>query len=259
MSEARSRMEAALEAATLAGRVALEGWRRGIAVERKRDGTPVTAADRAAERAVREWLADRFPADGVLGEEAGLERGSAPRRWIVDPIDGTRSFVRGVPLWGALVACCEGERVLAGAASFPALGETLAAAPGEGCWHDGVRCHVSSVATLGEATVTMTDAHILVAGPRAGRFAALAGEAGIVRTWGDAAGYLLVATGRAEVMIDAVMRPWDSAALQPIIEEAGGVFSDLRGARTAFGEGTIATNAALAKAVRGVLGIEPPG
>ncbi len=153
MSDGRVLMEAALEAATLAGRTAMTGWRRGLDVETKRDGSPVTAADRAAERAVREWLATRFPDDGVLGEESGLERADAPRRWIVDPIDGTKSFVRGVPLWGSLVAVCEGERVLAGAACFPALGETLAAAPGEGCWHDGTRCRVSEVARLADALV----------------------------------------------------------------------------------------------------------
>jgi histidinol-phosphatase len=255
VSEGRIRMEAALELATLAGRVAMEGWRRGLAVESKHDGSPVTAADRAAERAARAWLAERFPADGVLGEEFGLERPEAPRRWIIDPIDGTKSFVRGVPLWGSLVALTEGERVLAGAACFPALGEALAAAPGEGCWHDGARCRVSDVARLAEATVLVTDARILATDPRAERYATLAQGAGVVRTWGDAVGYLLVATGRAEVMIDAVMNPWDAAPLQPIIEEAGGVFTDLTGRATAFGEGSLATNAALADAVRRTLGI----
>ncbi len=255
MSDGRMLMEAALEAATLAGRTAMTGWRRGLDVETKRDGSPVTAADRAAERAVREWLATRFPDDGVLGEESGLERADAPRRWIVDPIDGTKSFVRGVPLWGSLVAVCEGERVLAGAACFPALGESLAAAPGEGCWHDGTRCRVSEVARLADATLLLTDARILATGSRAEAFAALARGCGIVRTWGDAAGYLLVATGRAETMIDAVMNPWDAAALQPIITEAGGVFTDLTGRPTAFGEGALATNAALAGEVRAALGI----
>lgn len=254
VSDATTWMEAALEAARLAGRVALVHWRRALAVESKADGSPVTAADRAAERAVREWLATRFPADGIQGEEFGLERGGSARRWTVDPIDGTKSFVRGVPLWGSLVAVCEGERVLAGAAVFPALGESLAAAPGQGCWHDGVRCRVSTVADLGAATVLATDARALVDGPRAEGLAALARAAGVTRTWGDAAGYLLVATGRAEVMLDLAMKPWDSAPLQPIIEEAGGVLTDLAGRATAFGDGTLATNAALAATVRATLG-----
>src|SRR5690242_17296464 len=146
MGASRRSMEAALEVAIVAGRTAHACRRTALEVETKADGTPVTNADRAAERAAREWLARYFPDDGVLGEEFGVEREHAPRRWILDPIDGTKSFVRGVPLWGSLVAVCEGERVLAGAACFPALGETLAAAPGAGCWHDGARCHVSKVA-----------------------------------------------------------------------------------------------------------------
>ncbi|MFI5371195.1 MAG: inositol monophosphatase family protein [Candidatus Eisenbacteria bacterium] len=255
MSDITTWMEAALEAARLAGRVALGHWRRELAVERKEDGSPVTLADRAAERVAREWIAGRFPADGILGEEFGLERGDAPRRWTVDPIDGTKSFVRGVPLWGSLVALCEGDRVLAGAAVFPALDESLVAGPGEGCWHDGTRCRVSEVARLADATILATDAVALVRGAHADGLAALARGAGVTRTWGDAAGYLLVATGRAEMMLDLAMKPWDSAPLQPIIEEAGGVFTDWTGRATAFGDGTLATNATLATVVRATLGI----
>src|SRR5690606_16690957 len=116
------------------GAVALQHYRSLLAVETKADGSPVTIADRDAESAAREWLATRFPDDGVLGEELGELVGTSGRRWIIDPIDGTKSFVRGVPLWGSLVALVEGERVLAGAACFPAVNETIAAAPGEGCW-----------------------------------------------------------------------------------------------------------------------------
>ena len=116
-------MEAALAAAEAAGAVALRHWRGGLAVERKADGSPVTAADRQAEQAARDWIGARFPTDGILGEELGVLRPEAPRRWVIDPIDGTITFVRGVPLWGSLVAVVEGERVLAGAAVFPAVGE----------------------------------------------------------------------------------------------------------------------------------------
>jgi len=130
---------AAADVARVAGDVALRHHRANIAVEIKSDGSPVTAADRAAETAARAWIVERFPRDGILGEEFGLERGDAPRRWVLDPIDGTKSFVRGVPLWGTLVAVVEGERVLAGAAYFPAVGEMVAAAPGQGCWWNGVR------------------------------------------------------------------------------------------------------------------------
>ena len=111
------------ECAELAGAVALAHYRTNVAVEWKRDGSPVTIADRGAEEAVREWIHARFPSDGILGEEFGEQPGTSGRRWVIDPIDGTKSFVRGVPLWGSLVAVVEGERVLAGAACFPAIGE----------------------------------------------------------------------------------------------------------------------------------------
>ena len=249
-------MQAATEVARLAGGVALAHYRKGVAVEQKGDGSPVTVADRAAEQAAREWLERRFPDDGILGEEFGGTRPDARRRWVLDPIDGTKTFVRGVPLWGTLVALCEGERVLAGAAYFPAVEELVAAAPGEGCWWNGARCRVSDVAHLAQATVLATDERMRGDPARQAAWHQLAGDAAVSRTWGDCYGYLLVATGRAEVMVDAVMNPWDACALQPVIEEAGGVFTDWRGRATAFGGDTIATNAALARVVRATLGAE---
>jgi len=256
-SESERLMEAVHEAAHLAARTAVERWSPGGPVDRKDDGSPVTNGDRAAERAVREWIARRFPEDGVLGEEFGLERPEAKRRWTIDPIDGTRSYVLGIPLWGSLVAVCEGPRVLAGAAVFPVLGTSLRAAPGLGCWVGGAPARVSEIGELDDATVLLTDARALVAGPRAGGLVSLARQARMVRTWGDCAGYLLVATGRAEVMIDTAMQPWDAAPLRPIIEEAGGVFSDLNGRATAFGDGVVATNRALADPARRTMGIGP--
>ena len=238
-------LQAAAELAKLAGATAHRYWRTDLAVEWKEDGSPVTRADREAERFARGWIAERFPADGILGEEFGVQPGTSGRRWILDPVDGTKSFVRGVPLWGTLVAVAEGEHVLAGAMCFPALDETIAAAPGEGCWHEGSRARVSAIDRLSAATVLATD----VAGLQA-----LAGHAAIARTWGDCYGYLLVATGRAEVMVDLRMGDWDSACLLPIMEEAGGVFTDLKGKRTAFGGSAIATNEALAADVRMRLG-----
>lgn len=246
--------ELVLDVAQRAGAVALEGFRRGIAVERKSDGSPVTAADRAAELAARELIESRCPEDGILGEELGEVRSGARRRWIVDPIDGTRSFVRGVPLWGTLVAVVEGERVLAGGAVFPALGEWAVAEVGRGILWSGGACRVSEVSRLTEAAVLSTDDRLPEAPrDRAERWRRLAAEAGIDRTWGDAYGYLLVATGRAEVMVDGVLAPWDAAAVQPLVEEAGGIFTDWHGRRTAFGGSAIATNAALAEQVRRVL------
>ena len=130
-------------AARVAGEVALRHYRTALAVESKWDGSPVTIADREAEAAVREWITRRFPQDGIEGEELGVERAGAQRRWIVDPIDGTKTFVRGVPLWGTLVAVVEGTDILAGAAFLPAVDEIVVAAPGEGAWWNDARCSVS--------------------------------------------------------------------------------------------------------------------
>lgn len=255
-------LHAAADVARVAGDVALRHYRHGpaggpIDVETKGDGSPVTVADRSAEQAARDWLAARFPADGILGEEFGPTNGDAPRRWILDPIDGTKTFVRGVPLWGTLVACVEGTgvdaTVLAGAAYFPALGELAAAAPGEGAWWNGARCRVSDVARLDAAMVCTTDPKFSPRPHRRDAWRTLEDAAGLSRTWADCYGYLLVATGRAEAMVDAIVGDWDTAALLPIVEEAGGAFTDWEGRRTAFGGSAIATNGALAGEVRALL------
>jgi histidinol phosphatase-like enzyme (inositol monophosphatase family) len=248
-----SLMQAAAELARAAGDVALGFFRHTIDVETKVDGSPVTIADRDAERVAREWIDARFPEDGILGEEYGATRINARRRWILDPIDGTKSFVRGVPLWGTLVAVAEGDNVLAGAAYFPPVGELVCAAPGEGAWWNGSRCTVSAQASLGAATVLTTDDRFPERPHRRTAFATLAARAAVARSWGDCYGYLLVATGRAEAMVDDIVSPWDAAALEPIISEAGGVFTSWKGERTAFGGDAIATNAALAEEIRELL------
>jgi histidinol phosphatase-like enzyme (inositol monophosphatase family) len=253
MSQTSSLLHAALEAAQLGGRIALAKWRAGILTEWKEDGSPVTAADRAAERAIREWLAARFPGDGVLGEELGETPGATGRRWIIDPIDGTKAFVARVPLWGSLVAVMDGDRVLAGAAAFPAVEESLTAAPGEGCWHNGSRAAVSSVGDLATATALTTDLSGFPSEERLAGWHALARRVRVSRTWGDCYGYLLVATGRAEAMLDPVLNLWDSACLQPIITEAGGRFTSWEGEETASGGSGVATNALLAREVRALL------
>ena len=246
-------LEATQEAGRIAGAVALRHFRTELDVKSKADGSPVTNADREAESAVRDWIGRRFPDDGIEGEELGVVRPDAPRRWVIDPIDGTKTFIRGVPLWGTLIAVVERSDVLAGAAFFPAVDEMVAAAPGEGAWWNGVRCAVSGVDRLERATVLTTDERFREDEVKAAAWRRLTSRAEVSRTWGDCYGYLLVATGRAEVMVDGVMAPWDAAALQPIVEEAGGVFTDWSGARTAFGGNAIATNAALAIETRAVL------
>jgi histidinol phosphatase-like enzyme (inositol monophosphatase family) len=253
MTKPGSLLSAVEEVARRAGLVALDYYRKRVDVETKADGSPVTIADRSAERVAREWIQGRFPGDAIVGEEYAATNSGAGRSWIIDPIDGTKTFVRGVPLWGTLVAVSEGDTVLAGAAFFPALEEMLVAAVGEGCWHNGARARVSGVATLAEATVLTTDERFAETPARGVAWRRLASQAAIARTWGDCYGYLLVATGRAEAMTDGIVAKWDTAAVECCVTEAGGVFTDWNGSATAFGGSAIATNAALASDVRRVL------
>jgi len=246
-------LEAVEELARKAGDCALEYFRTGVRVERKPDGSPVTIADRNAERLARDWITARFPKDGVLGEELGSDNPNATRQWIIDPIDGTKTFVRGVPLWGTLVAVAEGEQILAGAIYCPAVKELVCAAPGEGCWWNGERARVSDVSDISRATVLTTDERFSATPERRAQWKKLMSKVEIVRTWGDCYGYMLVATGRADLMADGKMSVWDAAALQPVITEAGGVFTDWTGRETAFGGNAIASNAALAREARALL------
>lgn len=247
-------LQAVHEVATVCGAVALSHFRTSLTVEWKADGSEVTKADRAAETAAREWIQRRFPGDVIVGEEFGIEGQPGRRRWLIDPIDGTRSYVRGVPLWGSMIAVEENGTVLAGAINCAAVGDFVVAAVGEGCWHNGTRTSVSDVASIAEATVLGTDQRFRRNPERGARWAALLQRVSVARTWGDCYGYVLVATGRAELMVDDRLSPWDVAALVPIIEEAGGCITDWRGQR-GMGVDAVATNARLAEGFRALLGV----
>ena len=253
----RSLLEFAVEVAWRAGRLTLGHFQTGIVAETKADTSPVTIADRAAEQLARDLIETKFPHDGIIGEEFGETRASAPRRWILDPIDGTRSFIHGVPFYGVLIAVeDEGEAVL-GVAHFPALDETVYAALGEGCWWNGRRALVSDTSSLSDALVLTTSYEgIEKRGYDAG-WNRVRGHAGHARTWGDCYGHMLVATGRAEGMFDPSMALWDAAALRPIIEEAGGVFTSWQGEPTHRGGSVVSTNAALARDLRELLNQTP--
>ncbi|HEV2017226.1 MAG TPA: inositol monophosphatase family protein [Gemmatimonadaceae bacterium] len=246
-------MDAVAEVAGIAGDIANAYYGSNPDTRTKNDGSPVSVADIAAEQAARDWIEPRFPDDGILGEELPLVRPGAARRWILDPIDGTYTFLQNVPLWGTLVAVAEGESVIAGAAFFPVLGEIIVAARGEGCWWNGSRARVSAIADLAEARLVTTDARFMRDAARRERWMRLQDGARTMRTWGDCYGYLLVATGRADIMVDDAISEWDGAALMPIITEAGGEFTDWRGRVTAFGGDAIATNGELGGIVREIL------
>jgi histidinol-phosphatase len=247
-------LESVEEVARIAGEVALGHFRKSLPVELKADGSEVTRADRDAEAAARTWIQRWFPGDAIVGEEFGADGDPAARRWLVDPIDGTRSFVRGVPLWGTLIAVEERGILVAGAINCPATGDLVVAARGAGCWHNGVRTSVSTTEFLSQATILATDSRFQSHPQRMSRWAALGSQVAISRSWGDCYGYVLVATGRAELMVDDRMSPWDVAALIPIIEEAGGIFTDWQG-RQGIGPDAVASNARLAAEFRELLGV----
>ena len=259
MTDLQKRMELALEAARKAGELTLEYFQKGIEVELKADQSPVTEADRNSEALLIELLSNEFPNDAFLGEESGERPGSSGYRWVLDPIDGTRSFVQGVPLYGVLVGLEDpaGEAIL-GVINMPGLDETLVAAVGEGCYHngsrtDGSRANVSTVSELSSACVTYTGFETFRQSGSLGVHSLLGDQVKILRSWGDCYGHLLVATGRAEVMLDPVLSRWDIVPLKPIVEEAGGVFTDWQGSGGSGGSSGISTNSALAEEVRSII------
>ena len=248
-------MEFAREVALGAGELTLSHFGDALAAETKADGTPVTRADREAEAFLREEIGRRFPGHSILGEEFGEEPGDEPVRWILDPIDGTRSFMKGVPLYAVLVGVEIAGAPAAGVVHLPALGETVAAAHGEGCrwWPSGGapprEARVSDTGMLRDATALVTDPRALPASPIGVGWAGLSREVSLVRGWGDAYGHILVATGRAEIMVDPVLSLWDAAPLLPVVTEAGGRFTDLEGRPTVRGGSGVSTNGRLHSAV----------
>jgi histidinol-phosphatase len=243
----KARLEFAVTATRAAGNHTLKYFQQGIAVERKADESPVTVADREAEQLLRAAAAAKYPDDGILGEELGEVPGRSGYRWIFDPIDGTKSFISGVPLYSTLVGLeFEGESVL-GVILIPALDECAYAAKGQGAWYThgsaaAVPARVSQKDRLRDSLFVTSEVKTYSQFDRAGAYDRLQSAAWLTRTWGDGYGYLLVATGRAELMVDPKMNVWDCAALQPVIEEAGGKFTDWIGRPTIHSGEAIASN-----------------
>jgi histidinol-phosphatase len=248
MNDLPSLLEFAVDAAWAAGRVTLAHFQTDVDVERKADDSPVTVADRHAERLLRERIAARYPDHAILGEEYGAAGTHEHYRWVVDPIDGTKSFVSGVPFYGVLVGLEVDGVPAVGVCHFPALGETVSAATGLGCHWNGRRARVSLVDRIEEAALGYSDTRDL-ADRMGADWASLAHAVRIVRGWGDCYGHCLVATGRLDVMLDAAMNPWDCCALVPILQEAGGAFTDWTGAARIDGGDAYSTNGRLHAAV----------
>ncbi len=216
----------------------------------KPDGTEVSEADLAVEQYLRDELAERFPQDTVMGEEFGGELATSGRTWIIDPIDGTRGFVRGVPLYATLLALVDESGPLLGVIDLPALEQTLAAGRGIGCWLDQERCQVSETPSIKKALINTSD----FATFSNKQFAQLHDAGAMLRTWGDAYGYFMVATGAADAMIDPICEAWDLAPMPVIIGEAGGMFTDLAGADSYTSRNGVATNGHIHQPVLAALG-----
>jgi histidinol-phosphatase len=236
----------ATETAYLAGRLTLGYYQTGTRPDFKADDSPVTVADRQAEQLIRTRIESRYPSHTIVGEEYGEKAGADDAfRWFIDPIDGTKSFVRGVPLYGVLIGLeIEGVPEV-GAAYFPALDEMVAAATGLGCWWNGRRAHVSEVTDLSRAWISSTDPGTFAKYGRGAAWERLQGAAYYRTGWGDAYGYMLVATGRLELMLDPVMNAWDAGPFPPILREAGGYFGDWEGNTTLYAREGLATTQTL--------------
>jgi histidinol-phosphatase len=246
--ETASRLVFALQIAREAGQITLEYFRRDdLEVERKGDDTPVTIADRRAEEHLRKRIADVFCHDPVVGEELSDQPGDSPFRWVVDPIDGTKAFIHGVPLFGTLIGIEHAGEPVAGVIHMPALEECVYASRGCGAWYvQGQKskrpAKVSKQAPLSQGLFLTTESASYDEIDRGDVYHRLQSAARLSRGWGDCYGYLMVATGRAEVMVDPVAAVWDLAPLLPILEEAGGRFTDWQGRATIDSGQAIATN-----------------
>jgi histidinol-phosphatase len=253
------RLLAAIELAQLAGDLTLEFFQQdSLKVERKGDDSPVTAADKNAEQLIRMELQRRYPNDAILGEEFGAQAGTSEYQWIVDPIDGTKSFISGVPLYSTLVGIVQQRVCVGGIIYVPALKEIVFAARGAGAWYSAKGsepkpCHVSS-RRLEEGLFVVSQVDSFERRGAGQAYSALEKAAYISRSWGDGYGYLLVATGRAELMVDPIANPWDLAAVQPVIEEAGGKFTSWSGEPHVFGGDGVGSNGLVHEQALGLLG-----
>jgi len=230
-----TRLNLARAIAADAGVVTLNFFQhRNLVVDRKSDDSPVTQADRQAETLMRERIGTAFPDDTIIGEEHGTTEGSSDYQWVLDPIDGTKSFIAGVPLYSVLVGVLHNDVSVIGVIHIPGLDETVYAAKGRGAWWqqrgaEPVPAHVSNTARLADGVFVTSQTDSFSKYKSAEAYSRLVQAAYVSRTWGDGYGYLLLATGRIEVMVDPIMNLWDAAAIQPVVEEAGGTFTDWQG------------------------------
>ena len=224
---------------------ALRYFDEPISIEQKTDETPVTIADRSTEELIRKEIETHFPDDGILGEEFGEKPGTSGFRWILDPIDGTKTFIRGVPFFGTLIALEQNGESKIGVIELPALEITVSAMTGFGCYANGCKCQVSQTAVLAEASVMVSDISDVLRYCGENALKQLLTRTALQRTWADCYGYYLVAAGKADIAFDAIDKIWDLAPMIPIIEESGGKITDVNGYTGLSMQSSIASNSML--------------
>lgn len=244
--------EFALAMLKAAGPIIARYYRGKIRVDHKIDGTPVTAADRECEGAMREMIGRRFPSHGILGEEMGLTNKEAEYCWVLDPIDGTQSFISGGFDFGTLIGLLKNGQPILGAISQPLLGQVMIG-DNQTCTFNQEEVHVGSVPSLSEARCLITDISLPARFQREAPFRALLSQIGELRTWGNCFGYTLLARGLADVMLDPIMSPWDLLPLIPVIRGAGGIITDYHGNDPLGGNSIIAASPGLHAQVVSVL------
>jgi histidinol-phosphatase len=244
----------AREVARQAGELALQNQTRGFDAETKSDLSPVTSADRANEQLICSLLEASFPEDGILGEEGAAKESHSGRRWIIDPIDGTRDFVRGIPTWGVLIGLEASGDVVVGACNVPAQGELYSAARGGGAYKNGSPIRISSITTPDQGVVCLDAFNNIHRHPFGERLISWMSQFWAVRSFGGCLDAMCVAAGRAEVWIEGEAKPWDFAPLKVIAEEAGARFFNFDGGSSIYGGNCVISVPSLEAEVRTFIG-----
>ena len=242
MTDLKTLVHAAEEIAKIGGAHTLNYFKQEVEVISKEDDSPVTIADRETEMVIREEIEKRFPDHGIIGEEYGVIRPDASIQWVLDPIDGTKSFIHGVPFYTTLIGIMIEKEPMVGVINAPALDECCVAGKGLGAYFNGKSCKVRETSDMQDATLLVTEIKRFQDVGKEEEFQDLMAKTKLHRTWGDAYGHMMVAIGRADIMFDPILNLWDAAALLPVVKEAGGVFSDVYGVETIHSGNGYSTN-----------------
>ncbi len=252
MADIKELLEAAKEIAYLGGQHTLKYFKKDFEVISKADDSPVTIADRETEQVIREEILKRYPDHGIIGEEFGITNEDSSIQWVLDPIDGTKSFIHGVPFYTTLIGIMIDNEPVVGVINAPALDELCAAGIGLGATLNNEPCSVAHTENMEDATFLVTEIRRFQECGMEPAFQELMSQTKIHRTWGDAYGHMMVAIGRADIMFDPILNIWDAAALLPVLKEAGGIFSDTDGVETIHSGNGFSTNKALYPKVKAI-------